>query len=128
MMLFFSLSLPFTLLNLEWILNTTTRLFANVKETAKYDFIVIGGGNAYVYFSLLIYLLIDGYYNQRGLAVASRLAEDASITVAVLEAGSNVEHLPEVCRAGLFLPRIYYTQGIRCLFQVFLGPESPIRL
>ena len=46
-MLFSSLSLvPFTLLNLEWITNTTTRLFANVKETATYDFIVIGGGNA----------------------------------------------------------------------------------
>ena len=96
-MLFYSLSLvPFTLLNLEWITNTATRLFADVKETAAYDFIVIGGGNAYV-LSLSIYFLIDD--NQRGLAVASRLAEDASITVVVLEAGSNVEHLPEVCRA-----------------------------
>ena len=48
-MLFSSLSLiPFTLLNLEWIATTTTRLFnfANVKETSTYDFIVIGGGNA----------------------------------------------------------------------------------
>lgn len=59
-MLFYSLSLPFALLNLEWILNTTSRLFANVKETATYDFIVIGGGNAYVCLSLSIYLLIDG--------------------------------------------------------------------
>ena len=59
MMLFYSLSLPFTLLNLEWILNTTSRLFTNVKETSTYDFIVIGGGNAYVCFSLWIYLLID---------------------------------------------------------------------
>ena len=58
-MLFYSLSLPFTLLNLEWISNTTTRLFASVKETATYDFIVIGGGNAYVCLSLLNYLLID---------------------------------------------------------------------
>jgi hypothetical protein len=48
-MLFYSLSLiPFTLLILEWITDTTTRLFANVKEAATYDFIVIGGGNAYV--------------------------------------------------------------------------------
>jgi hypothetical protein len=48
-MLFDSLSLiSFTLLNLEWITNTTTRLFADVKEAATYDFIVIGGGNAYV--------------------------------------------------------------------------------
>ena len=53
-MLFYTLSLPFTLFNLEWISNTTTRLFANVKETATYDFIVIGGGNAYVYIYLLI--------------------------------------------------------------------------
>jgi choline dehydrogenase-like flavoprotein len=53
-----------------------------VKETASYDFIVIGGGNA-------------------GLAVASRLAEDTSITVVVLEAGPNVEHLPEVFIPGL---------------------------
>jgi hypothetical protein len=60
-MLFDSLTLiPFTLLNLEWLTNTTTRLFADVKETATYDFIVVGGGNAYVCFSLLIYLLIDG--------------------------------------------------------------------
>ena len=42
-MLFDSLS-PFTLLNLGWI----THLLANVKETPTYDFIVIGGGNAYV--------------------------------------------------------------------------------
>ena len=59
-MLFYSLSLPFTFLNLEWISNTTTHLFANVKETSTYDFVVIGGGNAYVRLSLLIYLLIDG--------------------------------------------------------------------
>ncbi|KAF8799202.1 hypothetical protein BYT27DRAFT_7069976, partial [Phlegmacium glaucopus] len=47
-----------------------------------YDFIVIGGGNV-------------------GLAVAGRLAEDPSITVAVLEVGANVEHLPEVFIPGL---------------------------
>lgn len=51
-MLFYSLSLiPFTLLNLEWITDITTHLFTNVKETATYDFIVIGGGNAYVFLS-----------------------------------------------------------------------------
>lgn len=32
----------------------------------------------------------------RGLAVASRLSEDPSVTVAVVEAGPNAEHLPEV--------------------------------
>jgi hypothetical protein len=47
-MLFYSFSLPFTLFNLEWISNSTVRLFADVKETATYDFIVVGGGNAYV--------------------------------------------------------------------------------
>jgi choline dehydrogenase-like flavoprotein len=81
-MLFDSLFHPFTLLNLGWITNTTTHHLANVKETSTYDFVVIGGGNA-------------------GLAVAGRLAEDPSITVAVLEAGPNVEHLPEVFIPGL---------------------------
>ncbi|KAL0572844.1 hypothetical protein V5O48_009123 [Marasmius crinis-equi] len=37
----------------------------------------------------------------RGLAVAKRLVEDPTIGVLVLEAGPNVEHLPEVFVPGL---------------------------
>ena len=43
------------------------------------------------------------------MAVAGRLAEDPSITVAVLEAGMNVEDLPEVVYALSRLSRIHYT-------------------
>ncbi|TFK32888.1 alcohol oxidase [Crucibulum laeve] len=46
------------------------------------DYVVIGGGTG-------------------GLTVASRLAEDRSITVTVLEAGPNAENLPEVFIPGL---------------------------
>ena len=49
-------------------------------------------------------LMIAMTDNQRGLAVASRLAEDASITVAVVEAGPNAEHLPEVCKLNPSTP------------------------
>ncbi|KLO09498.1 alcohol oxidase [Schizopora paradoxa] len=48
-----------------------------------FDYVVIGGGTA-------------------GLAVASRLSEDSSVSVAVIEAGPNVEDLPEVFIPGLF--------------------------
>ncbi|KLO09499.1 alcohol oxidase [Schizopora paradoxa] len=54
-------------------------LAANAKA---FDYVVIGGGTA-------------------GLAVASRLSEDPSVTVAVVEAGPNAEHLPEVFIPGL---------------------------
>jgi choline dehydrogenase-like flavoprotein len=51
------------------------------------------------------------------MAVAGRLSEDPSITVAVLEAGMNVEDLPEVVLTQL--PRIHYThRKSRCLFRV----------
>ncbi|KAF8161666.1 alcohol oxidase [Crassisporium funariophilum] len=69
---------PLSLLSPEWL--TDTGHIA--KEIEIFDFIVIGGGNA-------------------GLAVASRLSENPSVTVAVLEAGPNVEHLPEVYIPGL---------------------------
>ncbi|KAL0957869.1 hypothetical protein HGRIS_000053 [Hohenbuehelia grisea] len=48
-----------------------------------YDYVVIGGGTA-------------------GLTVAARLSENPRISVAVLEAGSFVEDLPEVFIPGLF--------------------------
>lgn len=35
-------------------------------------------------------------YSHSGLTVASRLAENKSVTVAVIEAGPNAENLPEV--------------------------------
>ena len=38
------------------------------------------------------------------MAVAGRLSEDPSIAVAVLEAGMNVEELPEVCVLDTTLP------------------------
>ena len=85
-----------SLLHLEWIAKSV-RAVPILEGTVTYDFVVIGGGNAYVdlFSSFGILLLIDGY-NQRGMAVAGRLSEDPSITVAVLEAGMNVEDLPEV--------------------------------
>lgn len=43
-----------------------------VPRNATYDYVVVGGGNA-------------------GLTVAARLAEDASVSVAVIEAGSFYE-------------------------------------
>ncbi|KAF5371664.1 hypothetical protein D9758_003587 [Tetrapyrgos nigripes] len=53
-----------------------------VNATVAYDYIVIGGGTA-------------------GLTVASRLAEDKSTQVLVIEAGRNAENLPEVFVPGL---------------------------
>ncbi|KAF8988179.1 alcohol oxidase [Cyathus striatus] len=67
------------------VLRTYLSLLATLvvlSEGKSYDYVVIGGGTG-------------------GLAVASRLAEDASITVAVLEAGPNAENLPEVYIPGL---------------------------
>ncbi|EJD35577.1 alcohol oxidase [Auricularia subglabra TFB-10046 SS5] len=60
-------------------------LFASLAATASaatYDFVVIGGGTA-------------------GLTIANRLSENAYMKVAVLEAGPNAEHLPEVFIPGL---------------------------
>jgi len=120
--MFCSLSLfPFTLLNFGWITNTT-RAVANSKETATYDFIVIGGGNSYAYlvFASEFTFFFDWRIIRRGLAIASRLSEDPSITVAVLEAGPNVEHLPEV-RSPPFPPAYPLTQNNQVFIPGLIG-------
>ncbi|KAF8988178.1 alcohol oxidase [Cyathus striatus] len=67
------------------ILRTSIPLLVTLvvlSEGKSYDYVVIGGGTG-------------------GLTVASRLAEDKTVTVAVLEAGPNAENLPEVYVPGL---------------------------
>lgn len=55
-MLFDPLSLfPFSLLDLAWISNTTTWSLPHLQQTPTYDFVVIGGGNAYVLVPLIIF-------------------------------------------------------------------------
>ncbi|KAL0571037.1 hypothetical protein V5O48_010916 [Marasmius crinis-equi] len=53
-----------------------------IESAVGYDFVVVGGGTG-------------------GLTLASRLTEDPTIDVLVLEAGPNAEHLPEVFVPGL---------------------------
>ncbi|KAG7091539.1 hypothetical protein E1B28_010568 [Marasmius oreades] len=57
-------------------------LLSRLHGAFAYDYVVIGGGAG-------------------GLTVASRLAEDTTTSVLVLEAGPNAEHLPEVFVPGL---------------------------
>ena len=72
-----------------------------------------------------MYELTEVFNARRGLAVASRLSEDPSVTVAVIEAGPNVEDLPEV---GIS-PQ--YTSGYPDIPTRFLSPaysECPLVL
>ena len=122
-MLSFLSLLLFTLLHLERIAKSA-RAVPISEETSTFDFIVIGGGNAYVDLFLCSAYILDWRIIKRGMAVAGRLSEDPSITVAVLEAGVNVEDIPEVVLTEL--PRIHYThRKSRCLFRVWLEQERP---
>ena len=70
----------------------------------------------FFYSALSIHVLLTD--NQRGMAVAGRLSEDPSITVAVLEAGMNVEDLPEVLVDTITTNPLYTHRKIRCLSRV----------
>ncbi|KAJ3515029.1 hypothetical protein NLJ89_g2024 [Agrocybe chaxingu] len=59
-----------------------TEILPDVPNVDTFDYIVVGGGNA-------------------GLTVANRLSENPAVSVVVLEAGPNVERLPEVYIPGL---------------------------
>lgn len=68
--MFYSLSFfPFTLLNLGWIITNSTRSVTDNWKADTYDFIVIGGGNAYVkilvFFPLHPSSIIIFYFNWR---------------------------------------------------------------
>ncbi|KAL0957900.1 hypothetical protein HGRIS_000081 [Hohenbuehelia grisea] len=66
---------------MKLLLTFGTILLYVVLQAAAYDYVVIGGGTG-------------------GLTVASRLAEITSISVAVIEAGLDSEHIPEVFIPG----------------------------
>lgn len=57
----------------QWESSTAKRSFGVPRDGQMFDYVVVGGGTA-------------------GLTIASRLAEDASLSVAVIEAGGFYEH------------------------------------
>ena len=66
-------------------------------STLAYDYVVVGGGTAYVTPCYTNGSVIDEFvFLSRGLTIASRLTDDPNVTVAVIEAGPNAENLPEV--------------------------------
>ena len=84
------------------ILLSTIFIALLVPALRAYDYVIIGGGTGYVHSTTFSHDILLTT-RSRGLTVASRLSEDPSVSVAVIEAGPNAEGLPEAwyCQQSL---------------------------